>query len=574
MRWDLARLALLFLVLVSVSFGSVSASTGEPLFARSCVLASARALPLDDALSANGWKCTPHPRDAVAPHLWMQMDLAGSASRGGPAALEGDAMPMAGLVVVIAGPEGARRESVYGAAAIARNWTAGTRFSIPLLAPGESASKLFVRIDKPFDRQPATTLRLAAEPAASEAALRQIILFAVFAGMLLVVALSALSLFVALRARFALAHAGMVALFLLFTVCSSSLIFVIAPSTTLWTRTSLAYIGLSCSMALLAPFILGFVEREALTPTVRRAALTSACLLAVVGLTIPLLGPSLPFVMRTVFHLAFVPGMVIFAVLCVTAWRRGSRAIRLVALAWSMPLLAALERIGRTLGLYSLPDTADFAFFFAMAFNAMVMTFATAWRVRQIRKERDRAVAQERSLVQAASTDALTGLANRRAFDARHWREGDFLAVIDVDRFKGINDRCGHAVGDAVLRTIGKVLAAQNGMSGVVGSWRMGGEEFAVLISAPSIDIAALAVNALRTTLSAGIAIDVTALDRPVTVSAGIARISQDGVAGAYNAADRSLYHAKASGRDRLSWEVADRATATIFPRNSAMRAA
>jgi len=392
--------------------------------------------------------------------------------------------------------------------------------------------------------------------------------------MLLVATLYALSLFVVLRARFALAHAGMVSIFALYTAASSSMVFIVFPGTSLWVRTSLAYGGLALSMAMLAPLLVGFLERDALSRRVRVLAYASALLLLVDAALVPLLGRSFPFALRGWYHAAYIPGIVTFCVLCYTAWRRGSRAIRLIGLSWSLAFVFAVERILRSFGLYELPFNADFAFFFAMAFQSVVMVLAIAWRIGEVRRERDRAVETERELSAQVQTDALTGLPNRRAFDERHWRGDDFLAVVDIDHFKRVNDTHGHATGDAVLRAIGGVLAAETGSGAVVGAWRMGGEEFTVLLSSPSIDAAALALNTLRGRIAAGVKSAVAVLDRPLAVSAGLARIGEEGIEAAYEAADRALYHAKASGRDRLSWDVADNATATIFPRRSKARAA
>lgn len=543
----------------------------EPLYARSCVLASDRALSLPEARASSGWICQPRAGAAVAPYLWLRASPE-SLPHGERQRLEGDAMPMAGLVTYLRFADGSVRERRFGPADIAAHWTAGTRFSLRLYTAAERPVELFVRIDQPFDRQVANALELDDGPVARARQLRDMILFGVFTGMLLVVALYSLSLWVALRAGFALSHASMVGFFLVYTIASSSLVFMLFPGAGLWLRASLSYIGLALSMAMMAPFLCGYLERRALTPGLRRLAYASAGLIAIAGLAVPLLGPYLPFVMRGAYHLAYVPGLAAFAIVCVGAWRRGSRAVKLVALAWSLPLACAIERIGRATGLHELPFQMDFALFIAMAFQAIVMAFAISWRIGEIRRERDRALKQGNQMARMARTDSLTGLPNRRAFDARHWREGDFLAVIDVDRFKCINDSFGHTVGDEALRVMGVELMQPGSPDGLLGAWRLGGEEFAVLIEARSAEAAALAVNRLRARLSAAIASGVPAIAHPVTASAGLARIGPEGIAAAYEIADRALYHAKASGRDRLSWEAEGRQRATIFPRNGPQR--
>jgi diguanylate cyclase (GGDEF)-like protein len=398
------------------------------------------------------------------------------------------------------------------------------------------------------------------------------ILFGGFTGMLLMIALYSASLYAVLRRRFALAHAAMTGFFIQYTVASSSLIFLIFPGASLWLRTSLSYTGIAWSIALLAPFLCSMLEREALSPAMRRAAYAAAALLVIAGLAVPILGPHLPFVMRGLYSLSFAPGIGVFVALTIQAWRRGSRAIRLVALAWLWPTLAALDRIFRTIELYTLPAGSDFAIYAAMALQSVFMAFAIAWRIGEIRKERDRARATERTLAAQVGTDALTGLPNRRAFDERHWRCGDYLAVIDVDRFKQVNDRHGHAVGDAVLQTLAAEMRAAVEAGALIGAWRLGGEEFVALAAARTVAEAAINVNRLRHRISERVAGAMPDLATAVTVSAGLAQIDEHGIAAAYEAADRALYHAKASGRNRLSWEEAGNATATIFPRKDLQR--
>jgi diguanylate cyclase (GGDEF)-like protein len=562
--------------LVCALFGLLvpaGAQAREALFARSCVLPSERPLTLAEAQTQRHWRCGPSADDTKAPYLWIAVG-AERLPRGQGQRLEGDAMPSAGLTTVLRFADGSTRAIRFNASALAHHWTAGTRFSVWLYGADERPTALFIRVDRPFDRQVATELELHESGEARDSQLRRMVMFGVFTGMLLVIALYSLSLFVALRRRFALAHALMTGFLVQYTFASSSLIFLVFPGASLWLRTGLAYTGLAGSMALLAPFLSSMLERDALTPAMRRLACGSGALVALAGIAVPLLGPQLPFITRLAYTISFVPGLIVLVALCAQAWLRGSRAVRLVALAWLWPSLAALDRILRALELYSLPPDADFAIFGAMAFQSVFMAFAIAWRVGEIRKERDRALATQRTLTAQVGTDALTGLPNRRAFQERHWRCGDYIAVVDVDRFKRVNDRHGHMVGDAVLQALAAEMRAEVEAGSLIGAWRLGGEEFVVLVAARNVAGAALLVNRLRERISGRISGAVADLLHPVTVSAGLAEIRESGIADAYDAADRALYHAKASGRDRLSWEAADKQTATIFPRRSGLRAA
>jgi diguanylate cyclase (GGDEF)-like protein len=150
-------------------------------------------------------------------------------------------------------------------------------------------------------------------------------------------------------------------------------------------------------------------------------------------------------------------------------------------------------------------------------------------------------------------TDALTGLANRRALieDAEaEFTEVLALAIFDVDRFKSVNDAYGHLVGDAALRTVGRMMQEELGGVGLVA--RVGGEEFALLASRASLEEVVARLLAFRDRLRATPILigDVTLR---VTVSAGIAlRENGDGFDRLYGLADRALYEAKAAGRNQF----------------------
>jgi len=163
---------------------------------------------------------------------------------------------------------------------------------------------------------------------------------------------------------------------------------------------------------------------------------------------------------------------------------------------------------------------------------------------------------QNRTLSVHALQDGLTELPNRRAFDARlrdflaRGREGRALALADIDHFKEINDRHSHLVGDDVLRRLGQLLRA--GVRDLDFAARFGGEEFALLFVDVDWARARAACERLRQMIAAqpwGELIP----DLQVTISIGLAMIrpGEDSVA-ALSRADRALYLAKVSGRNRV----------------------
>ena len=159
-------------------------------------------------------------------------------------------------------------------------------------------------------------------------------------------------------------------------------------------------------------------------------------------------------------------------------------------------------------------------------------------------------------------TDALTGVNNRRFFDQRLEQESSrarresiplSLVFIDVDHFKQVNDQGGHAIGDRVLRDVASAVLSQVRVFDIVS--RFGGDEFAVLL------IGATRETALEIGERIRVAVEATGREHAsqdipaITASIGIATIDRSRSLDAdklLESADRAVYEAKASGRNRL----------------------
>lgn len=166
-------------------------------------------------------------------------------------------------------------------------------------------------------------------------------------------------------------------------------------------------------------------------------------------------------------------------------------------------------------------------------------------------------------LSRLATTDGLTGVANRRAFDERleqEWarasRLGSSVAllIVDLDFFKQYNDHFGHQAGDDCLRRIAQLMSG--GRRPVDLTARIGGEEFSVLLPDTSLEGAIAVAETVRTLIEA------LHIDHPkspmgiMTASFGVAALKPDRARSAQNlmqAADRALYEAKRNGRNRVA---------------------
>ena len=176
---------------------------------------------------------------------------------------------------------------------------------------------------------------------------------------------------------------------------------------------------------------------------------------------------------------------------------------------------------------------------------------------------------------QEATTDALTGIANRKKFDeemrgtvTEAMEEGTSLCLVmmDIDHFKNFNDTYGHQVGDQVLKLLASTL--KNGTKGQDTAARYGGEEFAIILPRTDLDGAFRLADALRKTISVKELVNRTTGEKmgQITVSAGIAQFEMGEPITEFIArADQALYMAKNAGRNRVVSQAEVEQTALAF---------
>jgi diguanylate cyclase (GGDEF)-like protein len=187
---------------------------------------------------------------------------------------------------------------------------------------------------------------------------------------------------------------------------------------------------------------------------------------------------------------------------------------------------------------------------------AVCVTISDVTHVSVMQREREEAVEK---LQEYANLDGLTGIANRRFFEGRlrdefqRWqRYGGELSVLlfDLDHFKNINDRFGHAVGDTVLRVMAQRVAEAVRVQDTFG--RFGGEEFALLLPCTPLADAMIVAEKIRMTIG-DTPVEAEGVRVPVTASVGgaAARPGLLTYEVLINEADAALYSAKRQGRNR-----------------------
>lgn len=375
--------------------------------------------------------------------------------------------------------------------------------------------------------------------------------FAAFAGLGIGLLCYNMVLWLTIRERFQLTYCLSLLAMLAYAWTSSGAMAVQFPALPQTTRLMTSYLMLAFVAALALQFITDFIEPGKIPPRLRFLARHSGQLCVAAALAVILAPAEWTYLADRIYAAAFLPLPIFVVVLTVVAWRRGSESVRVLAVAWAVPLVIAVVRIGHALHLIDYGPIVQYALVAAMSIEALLSSLAMSFRIKLITDDRDRARADERAARHLASIDSLTGLLNRRALleQVIEWESPEplRLLLVDIDHFKLINDRHGHLVGDEVLREVAEVLAIRADLRGSVA--RMGGEEFCLIGTADE--------------LHEGIALGILADMRSramvghirLTVSIGIADgmvHSEDDWRELYRRADDALYRAKAAGRNRV----------------------
>jgi diguanylate cyclase len=179
-------------------------------------------------------------------------------------------------------------------------------------------------------------------------------------------------------------------------------------------------------------------------------------------------------------------------------------------------------------------------------------------RITELESEATRLQNQLKDEQRLSTVDALTGVPNRLAYEKRiddemkrwkRFKQPTCLAVWDVDRFKAINDTYGHRAGDRVLTTVAKHLATRIRSTDFLA--RYGGEEFVMLLPGTTLPDALNLIDELREAI-AKIGFHFRGTPVSVTISVGVTALQTDDSAGTtFDRADKALYRAKESGRNR-----------------------
>ena len=373
-------------------------------------------------------------------------------------------------------------------------------------------------------------------------------LYAAFGGLSLALLVYNLSLWTVLRHRFQLSYAAMVTALMAYAFTSSSIAMLVIPSLANNDRLRLNYLFLVLAAVASIRFMADFFGERVFRPLVRRIAATVSVATLISALAFALLAPWQGRLLDRLYFLTCTGTLMLVLPIIYCAWRAKARHLGLFIVAWSAPIGVSITRAAYGMGLIDYSFWLDNSNLIALSIESLLSTMLIVARMRDLYSERDEAKASEKLALRLANSDPLTGLLNRRSFiqHAIGRSEEHRLFLIDIDHFKAINDRIGHAAGDDVLREVSAAIqeCRPEGSLAV----RLGGEEFALLIPLhaqgqcpPERILKAVRQRAMP--MNWQVSVSIGFVDGRVT--------SEDDWKRLYRLADTALYRAKADGRDR-----------------------
>ncbi|MDP3678049.1 MAG: diguanylate cyclase, partial [Methylotenera sp.] len=294
-----------------------------------------------------------------------------------------------------------------------------------------------------------------------------------------------------------------------------------------------------------------FLNTRSNLPRAHKIA-TWVCALSAVLLVIAIAADKQLYALLNAFvFVTFFSGMMLM--LGLMSFHSGYRYSRYFLLASIASMLGTATTALSVWGFIPFNDWTYRAVELGMLVDATLLALALADQLRSIQLEWKLAE-------QLAARDPLTGLNNRRSFlekaqpiwsTAQRSERDLSVIILDIDHFKSINDRYGHAAGDAALVAIGKVLVDSARDGDIVARW--GGEEFLLLLPETRLEAALIMAERLRTAISE---IRLPSRDTEIvfTASFGVAHIAKHETLDALiSEADNYLYQSKEKGRDSIS---------------------
>lgn len=409
-------------------------------------------------------------------------------------------------------------------------------FVFPIHVPSQGERVVYLRYQSqgPID----ISLSLFSSPELLESLSREQLAYGIYYGCVIMLLVWSSLVFIAVRDKAFLAYFAYVGTFGLYMLIHNGLAYqYLWPDSPRWGNTSLvAFINIALLAGL--QFSRMILRAKEVTPRLDLAARG----LQVVAAILLLAAPFVPYstIIAPVAGLVLI-GVIFMLIMGIVAMVSGSRPARFYVIAWSSFLCGSVVFLLKTFGV--LPHTffTQNGWQIGSLLEMILLSMTLSTRMNELQHQ--------------SRTDPLTQLGNRRMFDdslpqevalAHEEQKPLSLLVLDIDHFKGYNDRHGHARGDQAIRAVANELRKFARKPLV--ACRYGGEEFTVILPGIDCQTAAVMSERLRRTVE-----ETLNGDLAITISVGYACLSRGDFENAekfFEAADSALYRAKQGGRN------------------------
>lgn len=512
----------------------------------------------DDSLPSLRFHCSGSPAGYQRGSLWLRADLRRLPVDRNDVVLMIHHSRFDRLAVTFSYADGTEQRQQVSSGNYGSHWRTGGQIAFE--APARNAPLVAVTLR--FDALASHNLLHARLMTRGESGVQSAALAAAIGAaltLLLIGAIYNLSLAFSVRRQFLAWHGGWAGCMLLWGVIWSEIHLIAVPGMA-GTISAQTCTFLAClAIALATTSVVTSLSPADLPRLAKKATLALGGGIALLGIPLALVRGAGIDSLANVASMLILADLLAVAACLSWAWRHGSAEARDFAGAWSLPMA--------TLGFIQIADVdsglwgggSKLLILLAAAWQTLWLSIAATRRFARLRIERDHARAAEARANELARRDPLTGLYNRRGFvetiaplldPVRSEGASAALLLIDIDRFKSVNDAHGHEAGDMVLRCIARRLERWEGAMCAVA--RLGGEEFALMIA--GIEGFALARFADNVRLEIAACDHRGAIgEQPVTASIGVAEAPMPSdFQQLYRLADQALYAAKQEGRNRI----------------------
>lgn len=509
--------------------------------------------------STPNWACSDENSDLAAEQVILRIPVT-RASAGAapdlPRYIIGRNGKFEHLTIIAADQDGSLRQRKYTNLQ-AQPGLPKLRFSAELPPVSTRTQFIYVAVDGAFQPIFAKHLHLAEKlPGNTRQDRNMLLLLAMLCGVIIMPLVFNLAFFRILKERFLLWHAVLSVCAVMQIALSSGLYASLADLTLPQMRV-LNVSSFGGMMVAASMFAASFIEADKLSPRLRKGLHYGAVWCGFITLVHLCEFASLGRYSADIFYIGCALMLPLFTAVMWSAARRGSRAVWFQMAGWAPLYLTGIIRVTT----YFIPQLqhsdAYGLFHIAVIIECVATALGVVDRFMILRRQCDDALSQARQSEALSERDHLTGLMNRRAIEPRFAEllaQGfNTFALIDLDRFKSVNDTYGHALGDEVLQAVALALEADENVLAM----RLGGEEFVLLLRGKDTHRMA---EQRRMAIPTRTAILVPGLDRLVTASMGVVEMPEEGLKHAsfnelYSRADRLLYEAKEAGRNRAKYE-------------------